>query len=132
MYFLFSGEGPTDTGICRDNADECHGDRFAYGPMTVVVDHIVERHWSYSLIGSLQFGCVSKHCLVSKASHLKADRRRVRLPGSKRPKETMYFYQNARSLALCARESKLKSGTGRSEGRLHDSRRVCRPTSGQG
>ena len=104
MYFLFSGEGPTDTGVCNGNVDQCHGDQFSYGPMTVVVDHIVERRWNYSMIESLAFGCVSKSRLVAKASELKQDKRRVSLPGAKRPKETTYFYQNARTLALCARE----------------------------
>jgi len=108
MYFLFSGEGPTDTGICQGNADECHGDRFDFGPMAVVVDHIVERLWKYSLIESLQFGYVSEHCLVARASELKGDRRMLRLPGAKRPKEVAYFYRNARALALCARQKQQK------------------------
>lgn len=110
MYFLFSGEGPTDTGVCRDNADQCHSDSFDYGPMAVMVDHIVERRWEYSLIESLEFGCVSKSRLVAKAVELKQDKRRVRLPGAKRPKELNYFYQNARSLVLCARECEQARG----------------------
>lgn len=104
MYFLFSGEGPTDIGVCQGNAFECHSDRFNYGPMVVVVDHIVEALWAYSLIESLEFGCVSKSCLVAMAGQLKADKRRVRLPGAKTPIETTYFYRNARALALCAKK----------------------------
>ncbi len=110
MYFMFSGEGPTDMGVCQGNADQCHSDSFDYGPMVVVVDQIVERRWAYSLVESLAFGCVSKSCLVAKAVVLKQDKRRVRLPGARRPKETSDFYQNARSLALCARECEQARG----------------------
>jgi hypothetical protein len=97
MYFLFSGEGPTDTGICHGNALECHSDGFDYGPMVIMVDHIVEVHWDYSLIESLEFGCVSRSCLVAMAGEL-------RLPGAKSSIETTYFYRNARALALCAKK----------------------------
>ena len=43
-------KGLTDMGVCRNNEDHCHSDRYDYGPMAVVVDHIVERRWDYSLI----------------------------------------------------------------------------------
>ena len=41
MYFLFSGEGPTDMGNCRDEAMACQGEAYQHGPMAVVVDQIV-------------------------------------------------------------------------------------------
>lgn len=37
MYFLLSGEGPTDIGLCPDNTDMCEGDRPLPGPMAIIV-----------------------------------------------------------------------------------------------
>jgi hypothetical protein len=104
MFFLFSGEGPTDLGACELGADECQGNAFEHGPLTSVVDQIVERRWGYSLLESGHYGYVSKHHLVKRASELKAAKKSPRLPGKKQAKETAYFYRNARALALCSKE----------------------------
>ena len=41
MYFLLSGEGPTDMGVGS-------GDDYKCGPMAVIVDQIVESKHDYS------------------------------------------------------------------------------------
>ncbi len=104
MYFLFSGEGATDLGLCADGAAACEGNDYQHGPMTVIVDQIVQSRHHYS---PLEMGCcgfVSRGTLVDRASELKAAKRVTRLPGKKRKTETRYFYNNARILARIAKE----------------------------
>jgi len=110
MYFLFSGEGATDLGMCADGAATCEGNDYQHGLMTVIVDQIVEARHRYSLIDTGCCGFVSRGTLVDRASELKPAKRAIRLPGKKRAKETRYFFNNARVLARIAknRESTLK------------------------
>ncbi len=102
MFFLFSGEGPTDLGLCAGNTASCDGEDYEYGPMTVVVDQLVEEKHGYSLLEFGQCGYVSKGTLIDQASELKAAKKSPRLPGKKRDKETRYFFNNARVLAQIA------------------------------
>ena len=104
MYFLFSGEGPTDLGLCAHAAATCEGDEYQHGPMTVMVDQIVERRHHYSLLETGHCGFVSTHTLVGRANELKAPKKAIRLPGKKRGKETRYFFNNARVLAKIAKD----------------------------
>jgi hypothetical protein len=104
MYFLFSGEGATDLGMCADNAETCEGGQYQHGPMTVVVDQVAERRHHYSLLETGHYGFVSRHTLADRANELKAARKALRLPGKKRAKETRYFFNNARVLARIAGE----------------------------
>ena len=102
MYFLLSGEGPTDIGLCPDNADTCEGDRHLPGPLAIIISQIVEQRFHFSFMETQFYGFVSKNELVKKASTLKCMKKRPMLPGKKSQKETGYFYRNARALALCA------------------------------
>lgn len=102
MYFLFSGEGPTDLGLCADDAPTCEGDQYEHGPMTVMVDQIVQRRHHYSLLETGHCGFVSRRTLVERARELKDAKKGLRLPGKKRAKETRYFFNNARVLARIA------------------------------
>ena len=105
MYFLFSGEGPTDLGLCADDAATCEGDEYQHGPMTVMVDQIVQRRHGYSLLETGHYGFVSRSTLVKRARCLRpAKKKSLRLPGKKRAKETRYFFNNARALARVAKE----------------------------
>jgi hypothetical protein len=104
MYFLFSGEGPTDLGSCADGARQCGGIEYHHGPMTVMVDQIVEERHEYSLLETGHYGYVSEASLADRASELKAARKTPRLPGKKRGKETRYFFNNARVLARIAKQ----------------------------
>jgi hypothetical protein len=104
MYFLFSGEGSTDFGVCANSQNICEGNDYQYGPMAIFVDQIVKEKHKYSLLESAQYGFVSKQMLVESASELKSIKKSPRLPGKKKAKETGYFYSNARALAFCAKE----------------------------
>ena len=104
MYFLLSGEGPTDMGFCADNMTACEGNRYQQGPMAIIVSQIVEQRLKFSCMNTINYGYVSKSALVQKASGFKHQKKSLRLPGKKKPKETSYFYRNARALALCAKD----------------------------
>ena len=111
MYFLLSGEGPTDMGLCADNMTACEGSRHQQGPMAIIVSQIVEQRFEFSFMDTRSYGYVSKSELVQRASRFKHQKKSPRLPGKKKPKETGYFYRNARALALCAKDK---------EAELHD------------
>lgn len=103
MYFLFSGEGPTDLGRCADDAGECTGPEYNYGPMTVIVDRIVTEVVGKSVIRGGHFGYVSKQSLIGQASEMKyASKKSLGLPGKHHPRETRYFFNNARALSFIA------------------------------
>ena len=102
MYFLFSGEGATDLGVCAGSAATCEGSDYHHGPMTVAVDQIVEARHHYSLLETGHYGYVSRRALVEGASRLKAAKKAIRIPGKKRDKETRYFFNNARVLGRIA------------------------------
>ncbi len=104
MYFLFSGEGPTDLGACADSAATCEGNDYQHGPLTVIVDQIVEARHHYSPLDAGCCGFVSRAALVDRAAELKAAKKGMRLPGKKRARETRYFCNNARVLARIAKE----------------------------
>jgi hypothetical protein len=106
MYFLFSGEGPTDLGMCADGAATCEGSQYLHGPMTVIVDKIVESRHHYSLLETGHYGFVSRRTLVDRASELNAVRKAYGQPGKKRARETGYFFNNARGLARIAKDRK--------------------------
>lgn len=111
MYFLLSGEGPTDMGLCPDNITTCEGNHHKPGPMAIIVSQIVEARLHFSFMDTRYYGYVSKNELVQRASKFKLKKKSPRLPGKKKPKETGYFYRNARALALCAKDK---------ESELHD------------
>ena len=106
MYFLLSGEGPTDIGLCADCINACEGNRHLQGPMAIIISQIVEQQINSSFIDTNYYGYVSKKGLVARASEFKHQKKSLRLPGKKKPKETGYFYRNARALALCAKDKK--------------------------
>lgn len=104
MYFLLSGEGPTDMGFCADSMPSCEGNRHQKGPMAIIVSQIVEQRFKFSFIDTRYYGYISKSELVQRASIFKQQKKSPKLPGKKSQKETGYFYRNARALALCAKD----------------------------
>jgi hypothetical protein len=104
MYFLLSGEGPSDIGVCARGGDECEGEEFLHGPMAMVIDHIVNARHRYSPLDARCCGFVSERALSARASEVKAAKKELRLPGKKRGKETRYSFNNARLLARIAGE----------------------------
>lgn len=102
MIFLLSGEGPQDIGVCESGAALCEGADFAPGPMTLLVDQVVECHWDYSILDTGAVRFVSESQLTASAVELKAAKKSIRLPGAKVHKETRYFFNTARLLAKIA------------------------------
>lgn len=104
MYFLFSGEGSADLGGCRDGASACEASRYQHGPMTVIVDQVVDGRLGFSFLEGEHYGFLSEGSLTDRAAKLKPPKKSPRLPGKSRAKETRYFYRNARALALVAKK----------------------------
>lgn len=90
MFLLLSGEGPTDIGVQDDQL----------GPMTKLVDNWIVRRSQYSLIDTKQYIIVAEQQLVKTAKSIRPLSRR----GKRQRRETRYFYNNARALAILARE----------------------------
>ncbi len=103
MYFLFSGEGRTDLGICGNGGASCDGEAYLHGPMTVIVDQVVSRKMNFSLLETLHYGFLSETELSRLSRRMKPARRSPRLPGKKRARETIYFHRNARAFARYAK-----------------------------
>jgi hypothetical protein len=101
MFFLFSGEGSTDLGLCAGNSEMCVGIDYLHGPMTFFVEHLVKAKHPDSPLKWGRVGFASKSALVTRAIQMKTPRS-LALPGKKRRKETMFFYNNARALAQIA------------------------------
>ena len=110
MYFLFSGEGPTDLGTCADGASACEGDRYQHGPMTVMVDQVVNARHGYSVLDTQHYAFLSEGGLANLASELRPAKKSPRFPGRKAAKETRYFYRNARAFALYAKQKSATLG----------------------
>lgn len=72
--------------------------------MMMIAAKIVQDYVSYLLLENGRYGFVAKSVLVEKARVLKQRKKPARLAGIKTPKETAYFYKNARALARCAKE----------------------------
>lgn len=108
MYFLLSGEGPTDIGSAYGTATICEGDDFLVGPMTVIVEQVVK-----ATLGDQGFagkcGYVCKAELASRSKTLKP-KQSASLPGKKRSRETGFFHMNARSLACLAKQKSQELG----------------------
>lgn len=104
MYFLFSGEGPTDLGSSASPGLIAEGDDFLYGPMAILADQIVFNCHSYSLLETRWYGYVSEGGISQKASEIKAVKKALGLPGVDRPKETRYYFNTARILSRIAKE----------------------------
>lgn len=101
MYVLFSGEGPSDLGQCELGLDRCEAEHFLPGPMSWVVDQLIERFqdFEFSHIESDCVGFISETYL---AENKAPPTQKARLPGKKKPLETQYYFENARALAIAA------------------------------
>ncbi|WP_280545991.1 hypothetical protein [Halomonas sp. 11-S5] len=102
MHLLLSGEGPGDIGVCYPAAEQCQAETFQPGPMAWMVDQWVEhcQGYEFSHLENGLVNYVSESYLVENKP--KAGKKPKRLPGKKTPKETAYYYDNARSLATKA------------------------------
>ncbi|WP_177417922.1 hypothetical protein [endosymbiont of Lamellibrachia barhami] len=103
MWFLLSGEGPTDIGTCTMPVDYCELPEFRVGPMACIVDKLVQKQHEYSPIEYRAIRFIPEQNLSRSGKSLRKNRA-PSLPGRKKPKETQYFERNARALAVAAKE----------------------------
>lgn len=107
MYLVLSGEGKTDIGHCNNQASSCEYDDFTPRAMTIIIDQIIDqwfynnRNYEPSCLSNKQITYISENYLQS--IRLPKEKK-ISLSGKKSPKETKYFYENARSLASFAKE----------------------------
>lgn len=102
MHLLLSGEGPSDIGVCYPAAEYCDTETFRPGSMAWLVDQWLEKCQGYEL-SYLESGLVrfaSKQHLVRHKPEPAG--KAMRIPGKKKPRETAYYFYNARALARCA------------------------------
>lgn len=107
MYFLLSGEGPTDLGTSTENQPAKSSDDSRVGPMALLIDQIVERTHDYQPLESNCVEVLPKSALAKQKTRKKSrSAGSFGLPGKKTPKETRYFYNNAKTLARIALKRK--------------------------
>lgn len=100
MYFLLSGEGPTDLGECGNLQRFAQGADFTLGPMAVLLDHLVEQHLGYAhirdggAVGYLSEAGLSDYATVRKSAGFK-----LRIPRIDAGRGTGFFFWNAFFLA---------------------------------
>lgn len=97
MIVVLSGEGPSDLGQCSNAQAECRVPDFAHGPMTVLVDNILEETLGFSPLALTpdRYIYLSEERLQELAERRKQAGSKVSLVGKKRDQETGYFYINA-------------------------------------
>lgn len=99
MFVVISGEGISDLGACSNQQGRCHGEVFAAGPMTCVLDTIIESSMGYSVLDVHGYEYLSESHLEACEQRRRGNRRGLFLPGKKSGQETGYFYVNAWILA---------------------------------
>jgi len=97
MFLLLSGEGASDIGTQNDEI----------GPMTKFVDSWIERRSNYSLVELGHYTIIPEARLVDIWNESRKNRSKT---GKKNQRETRYFYNNARALALIAKLESSKRG----------------------
>lgn len=107
MWFLASGEGPSDIGRCAQ-CDPCSGEDFVPGPMAWLADQVIEDLCEFSAVSEARMHALSKQALKKRAKTLKPPR----LRGRKWPVETAYYFRNARALAQYAKALEAEQGQG--------------------
>ncbi|OAI94453.1 hypothetical protein [Pseudomonas putida] len=106
MIILCSGEGISDLGICDNEIGSCDGNNFRFGPITLVVDSIVNTCLGYSPreVHPESYRYYSESALAARAEARKRERRGFSFAGKKRGIETGFFYINAWMLGEIALE----------------------------
>lgn len=104
MYFLFSGEGSTDCGVCLFDDRVCAGENFHAGPMVYLANQLVESADRYSPLDTQCCALVKRSALKKVISDWRATGKRMSLPGRGRGKETLSYLRSAQALARWARQ----------------------------
>ena len=94
MIFVLSGEGHTDLGSCNNAQGRCSGDDFDIGPMTVLIEQLIESRVGFRLRDLPdQIHYLSETALCEKAKALPVRLQPTR--SKKKQVEMGYFYTNA-------------------------------------
>lgn len=103
MYLLLSGEGASDIGVCNNATSICSSDMFSAGPMTLIIDILVECTQGYDLshLDTERVTYVSESYLAENKP--RSSKKALSMPGKKKSTETKYYYENARTLAIKAK-----------------------------
>ena len=104
MYLLLSGEGVSDMGRCQVG-ETCEPPSFQAGAMAIMIDQLVEiiQGYEFSYLDNLRLTYVSESYLAEHNPKPKSARK-MALPSKDIPQETRYYFQNARALAIIAKE----------------------------
>ncbi|EIK44761.1 hypothetical protein O59_002484 [Cellvibrio sp. BR] len=88
--------------------DSCDSENFKAGPMAWVVDKLIEKYidtkqsYEISHINTSRVSFVSEHFLAS--NRPVSIKKAMDLRGKKKPAETQYYFENARTLAIAAKQ----------------------------
>lgn len=106
MIILCSGEGISDLGICDNEIGNCDGTNFRFGPISLIVDGIVQLCLGYSPreVHPEGYRYCSESALAERAEQRKRERRGFSFAGKKRGIETGFFHINAWMLGEIALE----------------------------
>jgi len=110
MYLLLSGEGSGDIGVCNPSTQSCNRNGFSEGPMTLIIDQLVESFLGYEMshLETERVSYVSKAYLVD--NKLAPIKKSMALKGKKKAAETKYYFENARVLASAAKAKSIEVG----------------------
>lgn len=106
MYLVLSGEGNSDIGHCNNSQGCCEATEFNPRAMALIIDQIIDKWFINNRKHSLS--CLSTYQVTYISEKYLADislpqKKKMSFAGKKKPKETKYFYENARSLAIFAK-----------------------------
>ncbi len=111
MIVVLSGEGPSDIGCCNNASNSCSAPDFIPGPMTILIDNLVEERHGYSPLTAAPniYRYYTEQALASRAKARKGNRPFM-LSGKKHGLETGYFYLNSWMLGEIALELEQDEG----------------------
>ena len=112
MIVVCSGEGVSDLGGCGNQLGYCTGDEFNFGPLSIILDNVVQECLGYSPkdVDPVTYRYYSESALTQRAEDRKRRRGGFSFAGRKRGIETGYFYVNAWMLGEIAKELENQEG----------------------
>jgi hypothetical protein len=99
MYIIFSGEGVTDFGTGTHHSF-CCGNDYRYGPLTYLVDKLIEQICHYSIITNEVAVWVDGAELERIKSNSRPSKKSIRIPGGKVKIAARYHFEDAKALAI--------------------------------
>jgi hypothetical protein len=104
MILLLSGEGKSDMGGCTNSMGNCTADDYRPGAMAFIVDKFISMYqgFEFSYLDAKVAEFVSEKYLADNKPLVQA--KSIAMPGKKKKKETHFYFANARSLAVKAKQ----------------------------